>query len=444
MLLSEGAGQIRTTLDGKIQRFVLETLDHYLASLKEGHAFDGAVLVVENRTGEVLAYVGNSGRSASAPWVDGVRAKRQVGSTLKPFLYGLAMERKLLTPASLIEDSPLALPTPSGLYVPQNYDSQFHGLVSLRTALSSSLNVPAVKTLLLVGVEDFWRRLRDLGLESLTQEAAHYGYSLALGSADCSLLELVNAYRCLANQGKWSPLKIRWEGKTGPFRRVMDEKAAFLVSHILSDREARGLTFGWENPLATRFWTAVKTGTSKDMRDNWCLGYSKDYTVGVWVGNFSGEPMRQVSGVSGAAQVWLAVMNILHGEKPSYPPLPPQGVVRARISFAAGTESDREEFFIQGTEQRTSFGTGSVYESPRIVFPQPETLIRLDPEIPEGRQRVPFQFHPPAKGCQWVLDHRETGVFEPLFLWKPQPGRHLLSLIGPEKQVLDTVEFLVR
>jgi len=444
MLLSGEVRQIRTTLDGKLQRFALETLDHYLASLKEGHAFDGAVLVVENKTGEVLAYVGNSGRTSSAAWVDGIRARRQAGSTLKPFLYGLAMKKGLITPASLIEDTPLAVPLPSGLYVPQNYDTRFHGLVSLRTALASSLNVPAVKTLLLVGVEAFWEKLRELGLDSLTEEPEHYGYALALGSADVSLLELVNAYRTLANGGRFSEMKIRLEGRTGPFRRVMDERVAFILSHILSDREARSLTFGLENPLATRFWTAVKTGTSKDMRDNWCVGYSECFTVGVWVGNFSGEPMQQVSGVSGAAPVWLAVMNELHRGRPSRPPQPPQGVVRARISFETAGEAEREEYFLKGTEPLSSVGTGTFYESPRILSPQAETLIRMDPEIPEDRQRVPFRFHPAVKGYQWVLNGRETGVYDPFFLWKPEPGRHVLSIVGPDKGVKDAVEFTVR
>jgi penicillin-binding protein 1C len=310
--------------------------------------------------------------------------------------------------------------------------------------MASSLNVPAVKTLLLVGVEAFWEKLRELGLDSLTEEPEHYGYALALGSADVSLLELVNAYRTLANGGRCSEMKIRLEGRTGPFRRVMDERVAFILSHILSDREARSLTFGLENPLATRFWTAVKTGTSKDMRDNWCVGYSECFTVGVWVGNFSGEPMRQVSGVSGAAPVWLAVMNELHRGRPSRPPQPPQGVVRARISFETAGEAEREEYFLKGTEPLSSVGTGTFYESPRILSPQAETLIRMDPEIPEDRQRVPFRFHPAVQGYQWVLNGRETGVYDPFFLWKPEPGRHVLSIVGPDKGVKDAVEFTVR
>ena len=201
----------------------------------------------------------------------------------------------------------------SGIYQPRNYDSQFKGLVTSRVALASSLNVPAVKALSLVGMEPFLSKLRQLGIKRLKESGDFYGPSLALGSADVSLWELVNGYRTLANEGIWDELRLRLkEESLSGKRKVFSREAAFLVSDILSDREARSLTFGLENPLATRFWTAVKTGTSKDMRDNWCIGYSKRYTVGVWVGNFNGEPMWNVSGITGAAPVWVEVMDFLH------------------------------------------------------------------------------------------------------------------------------------
>ncbi len=177
----------------------------------------------------------------------------------------------------------------------------------------------------------------------------------------------------------------------------MDKRAAFLISHILSDRGARSTTFGLENPLATRFWTAAKTGTSKDMRDNWCLGYSEKYTVGVWLGNFSGEPMRNVSGVSGAAPIWLAVMNYLHADQPSNPPNPPVGVTLTRVNFHQEVEPPRKEYFIGGTEPVFQVRAGSPFQKPRIISPVDEMLIQIDPEIPEDLQRVPFQFRPPDR-----------------------------------------------
>ena len=272
MLMTERVGKVSCTLDARLQAFVLESLDHHLTLLRESNVSDGAVLVADNRTGEVLAYAGNAGRSSTAFYVDGVRAPRQAGSTLKPFLYGLAIEGRLLTAASLLDDSPVHVATPTGLYVPRNYDSIFRGQVTLRTALSSSLNVPAVRSLLVVGVGPFLDYLRGFGFTSLTEEPEFYGYSIALGSADITLWELTNAYRTFANEGKWSAIRLTG-GAPAKDRRVMDENAAYIISNILSDREARSETFGLENPLSTRFWTAVKTGTSKDMRDNWCVGY---------------------------------------------------------------------------------------------------------------------------------------------------------------------------
>jgi penicillin-binding protein 1C len=444
ILLKDGETGVVSTLDGRLQRLALETLNQTLGLLKEGQVSDGAVLVIDNRTGEILAYVGNSGPTASASWVDGITARRQAGSTLKPFLYGLAIEKGLLTAASLLDDSPLQVPTITGLYVPQNYDHFFRGPVSVRTALSASINIPAVRTLLLVGLQPFVDRLKQLGFDSLTEEADYYGYSLALGSADITLRELANAYRTLANEGQGSELKLRLDQKAGKPVRVFDKNAALIVSHILSDREARSATFGLENPLSTRFWTAAKTGTSKDMRDNWCLGYSEKYTVGVWVGNFSGEPMKNVSGVSGAAPVWLEIMNALHTGRPSHPPRLPAGVTVTRVSFHQDLEPPREDLFLKGTEPVSPVRPDTNYQKPRIIYPAPDTLISLDPEIPEDLQRVLFQFQPPTHPHEWVLNDRKTGSADPLFLWRPERGKFVLSIVDGKNRLVDSVEFSVK
>ncbi|MFH0786828.1 MAG: penicillin-binding protein 1C [Pseudomonadota bacterium] len=443
-LLKGSQTPCRSTLDGKLQRFALETLNHYLGLLKEGQVSDGAVLVLDNKSGEVLAYVGNSGLSSSASYIDGLMARRQAGSTLKPFLYSLAIEKGLLTAASLLDDSPLQIPTPTGLYVPQNYDNLFRGPVSVRTALSASINIPAVRTLLLVGLTAFVDRLKHLGLEGLTEEDEYYGYSLALGSADITLLTLTNAYRALANEGRWSEVKFSFDQEVGKPVRIIDKRAAFIISDILSDREARSSTFGLENPLSTRFWTAAKTGTSKDMRDNWCLGYSEKYTVGVWVGNFSGEPMRNVSGVSGAAPIWMEMMNTLHANRPSRPPRLPAGVNQAKVSFHQDLEPSRQEYFLRGSEPVFQVRADTHYQKPRIIYPAHETLISMDPEIPETLQRVPFQFQPETNHYTWVLNHHPMGSSDPFFLWKPERGNYVLSIVDPQNRILDSVEFQVR
>ncbi|HEX9418201.1 MAG TPA: penicillin-binding transpeptidase domain-containing protein, partial [Methylomirabilota bacterium] len=381
---------------------------------------------------------------SGARFVDLVQARRQAGSALKPFLYGLAFDERLLTPASLLEDGPLEVATPTGLYRPHNYDERFRGFVSARTALAGSLNVPAVRTLGLVGADAMVGQLRRFGFAGVTEGGEYYGPSLALGSADVSLWEMVGAYRALATGGVWSPLSLRpGEGTPKDGRRVLSEGAVFLVSSILSDRESRGVTFGLENPLSTRFWTAVKTGTSKEMRDNWAVGYSSRYTVGVWVGNAEGEPMKNVSGVTGAAPVWLEVMGWLHARTPSAPPAPPRGIARARVAFAGEAEPAREEWFAAGTEPAdpAAVPAGTL---PRIVSPVGGTIIALDPDIPHERQRVAFESRDPAPGQRWLLDGALLGETGDLVLWQPVPGRHRLSVVGRDGRALDTVTFLVR
>jgi penicillin-binding protein 1C len=432
------------TLDSRIQRFAIDRLTHHLLSLKSQNVKDGAVLVLENNTGDVFAYVSYSGEPLSARFVDGVQAKRQAGSTLKPFLYGLAFEQRILTPASLLDDSPLDIAVISGVYQPQNYDSQFKGLVTSRIALASSLNVPAVKALSLVGIEPFLNNLRQLGIKGLYESGDFYGPSLALGSADVSLWELTNAYRCLANEGQWSVLRLVPE-ENGPAqkKRIFSKEATFLISDILSDREARSATFGLENPLSTRFWTAVKTGTSKDMRDNWCIGYSGRYTVGVWTGNFSGEPMWNVSGVTGAAPIWTEMMDFLHRDVSSVKREPLPGLVRKKIEFSQGVAATREEWFIRGTEPHSQNQKTGQF-NPRILYPPSGTVMAIDPDIPTELQKVFFVSQVHEDDLQWVLNGsalEKTGRTIP---WTPKAGKYSLAIANREEKILDYVYFEVR
>jgi penicillin-binding protein 1C len=445
MLLSEPGQRVPTTLDGRLQERVYEILNRRLGDLKDRNVHDGAVIVIENGTGHILAYLGNSGASSSAPQVDGIRAVRQAGSTLKPFLYELAIEEKLFTAASLIEDAPLQITAPTGLYIPENYGNAYLGPVSVRTALSSSLNIPAVRTLLLVGVDPFVERLKALGMESIRQEPYYYGYSAALGSIDVSLYELANAYRSMANSGQWSALRILPGAAQEKPKRIMDADAAFIIASILSDRESRSATFGLENFLATRFWTAVKTGTSKDMRDNWCVGFSERYTVGVWIGNFSGEPMWNVTGISGAAPVWLETMNLLHASTGSRPPKPTPGVVAKAVQFKDGVEPERQEWFLKGSEPEVAVALNTTHEKPSITYPARGSIITIDPDIPEENQRVSFRARPDGRRFTWRLNEKPvSGGMTNAFLWKPERGSHILAIMDEEHHVLDSVHFVVR
>ena len=431
------ARQQRSTLDARLQRFSVTQLRRQLAELADRNVEDGAVVVLDNRSGEVLAWVGSSGDLSGAAQVDGVLARRQPGSTLKPFVYELAFERRLVTPASLIDDSPAQIATTNGLYLPQNYDHDFKGWVSARTALGASLNVPAVRIGAMLGPDALVERFNALGL-ALPQSGGFYGNALALGAADVSLLALTNAYRTLANGGLYSPPS---QGRARAQVRVADARAVFLVTHILADNNARARTFGLTSLLATRGFAAVKTGTSKDMRDNWCVGFTDRYTVGVWIGNASGAAMHGVSGVSGAAPVWQAIVNRLHEGMPSTPPAPPAGVVATRVAFDAQREPAREEWFIAGTEQARQRASAQLDAPQRlgITSPRDGSVFAIDPDMPGAVQRITFE----GEHGTWVLDGKRLGAAQRL-AWAPWPGRHELALLARDGRMLQTVRFEVR
>ncbi|HEY4068856.1 MAG TPA: penicillin-binding protein 1C [Burkholderiaceae bacterium] len=437
----------RSTLDARLQRLAIDALRRQLGELAGRNVEDGAVLVLDNASGEVRAWVGSSGGEFSgAAQVDGVLARRQPGSALKPFVYELAFEKRLITPASLIDDSPAQIATANGLYLPQNYDHDFKGWISARTALGASLNVPAVRVGALLGPDALVERLNAFGL-GLTQTGGFYGNALALGSADITLLGLTNAYRALANGGLYTPvaLQVGIPGARPPAAptRVADAAAVCLVTDILADNNARARTFGLDSLLATRGFAAVKTGTSKDMRDNWCIGFTDRYTVGVWVGNASGEAMHGVSGVSGAAPVWQALTGALQAGQVSRPPRVPAGVTVMPIRFDANREPARDEVFIQGTEQAAQRASAQVAGAERygIQSPRDGSIFAIDPDMPPAAQRIRFE----GERGVWMLDGQRLGAAAAGEVeWAPWPGRHQLTLLGARGAPIQTVRFEVR
>ena len=457
-----GNAQLRTTLRADVQRVAQQSLQQHLLELSGSNVEDGAVMVLDNASGEVLAWVGSSGSLSQAHEVDAVLARRQPGSTLKPFLYGQAIAEKRLTAASLIEDSAAQIRTSSGLYIPQNYDRSFKGWVSVRTALGSSLNVPAVRALVMVSPDAFFEQLQALGLR-LPESGGYYGYSLALGSSEVTLLDLTNAYRALANQGRYT--SVHWSGTRAPAKQVLDAGAAFIVGDMLADRNARAMTFGLDSVLGTRFWTAVKTGTSKDMRDNWVVGWSQHYTVGVWVGNASGTAMHNVSGASGAAPVWAEVMAHLHTRQLSQAPQPPEGVMQQTVRYGAdpatGTplEGARNDWFLAGTQQ-TEFAlepsntVQTLAGQGRILQPVDGTVLALDPDIPPQQQRLQLRARAASVQSAQQWRWRVAGESVPpaqrnlghgiQAQWLPWPGRHRIELLAADGRLLDSVQIEVR
>lgn len=434
--------QVVSTLDRVTQRQAQRILHKHLVDLKPLNVRDAALVVLHNESGKVVAYVGGSAHSDAAQ-VDHVQALRQAGSTLKPFLYQLALAQQRITAVSLLADEPVEFPTPYGLYIPQNYDEQFMGWVSVRLALAGSLNIPAVRVLAQVGVERFQRYLEQLGLQ-LPYEAEHYGLGLALGGVEVSLWQLTNAYRSLANLGQYSRACIAPSCQSSA-EQIASQAATWLVQDILADNTARALTFGLDSALATPFWTAVKTGTSKDMRDNWALGFSQTYTVGVWVGNTDGSAMHEVSGVTGAAPIWHELMLFLHQSLPSRSPALPKQVICQMVEFQPAIEATRHECFAQGTERSVVQLQEDLANTQTIRAPLSQTIYALDPDRALTQQKIKFLASvDDSHAVYW----RVNGVVvsnHVLFYWLPIRGKHRIELFRQKNNLLlDTVDIEVR
>jgi penicillin-binding protein 1C len=311
---------VETTLDGALQRRVEEVVDEELSRLAERQVSSAAVLVLDNGTGEVLAYQGSRSffDAESGGQNDGVQMRRQPGSTLKPFAYGEAFSAGY-TPATVLVDLETAFAAEKGSYAPKNYDRRLHGPVRAREALGSSFNVPAVRIAEELGASRLLETLRRAGFDSLRLTAEHYGLGLVLGNGEVSAWELARAYRGLAEGGVVRPLvavRRAWgpDGEELPLRpelqprRFVPAASAALVADILSDNDARARAFGLDNALRLPFPVAAKTGTSKGYSDNWTAGFTRERTVVAWAGNFDGTPMVQVSGITGAGPLFRRVM----------------------------------------------------------------------------------------------------------------------------------------
>ena len=352
-------GTWRTSLDLPLQTALEAEVRHTVNTLSDRGVREAALVVLDNATGELLAWVGSPDFWAdSAGQVDMVVSPRQPGSALKPFLYGLAFDRGY-TPASVLPDVPRAYPTSTGPYQPRNYDRRFHGPVRVREALASSYNVPAVELADRVGAASLLRVLHGAGFGSLTRSAQYYGLGLALGNGDVTLLELANGYRGLATGGVWHEVEWRNVGpnpQSALDRRFISVGSAALVLDILADPVARIPGFGIDTPFDFPFHAAVKTGTSHHFTDNWAVGVTGGFTVAVWVGNFDGQPMRGVSGVTGAGPLLHRAMLVTARRfDPGALPSPSAfGATQARICALSGMLAtsgcpDLDEWFLPGT-----------------------------------------------------------------------------------------------
>lgn len=436
------AAVVRTTIDLPLQSDIQWIVKGHLAQLKDRNVTNAAVVVLHNTTGEVRVLLGSADYfdDEAQGQINGAMALRQPGSSVKLFTYGTALGSGF-TPSSLIADLPTAIPNEGGDYVPENYDRTYHGPVLLRNAFACSYNIPAVRVLHAVGVDAVYQRMITAGITTLTESPKHYGVGLTLGNAEVRLLELTNAYRAVANGGKVRPVHLldsvfTWDASPVPvppmpFERT-PEAALFtpeisaLLTDILSDPVARRPAFGAH--FTFPFPCAVKTGTTKDYKDNWTIGFTTEYTVGVWAGNFSATPMRRVSGVTGAGQIFTDVMNLLDTKygMSARPFTVPSGVVSRKVCALSGAapgpycRSTRSEIFLRSAPEgercsvhRAYHVTGPNGEPERVVF----TVWPGEYRTWVASEMVP-QPPPGARMMGTARNEREV----PLSIISPHPG----------------------
>ena len=448
-------GRLTATLDAGIQQHVRKILDSRLKDLTGADTANGAVLVVDHTTDEVLAWVngGTAWSEGAEEWIDAVTAPRQPGSTLKPFLYSLAMESGW-TPATLIDDAPLSEAIGTGQHAFHNYSRVCYGPLRLRDALGNSLNIPAVRTIQFTGTGRFLDRLHEVGIRSLNRTADFYGEGLALGDGEVTLFELVQAYAVLARQGVFRPLRLVRNNTDSidPGRRVFSTEVSSLTASILSDPHARKLEFGEGNLLSFPVQTAVKTGTSGGHRDAWAVGFSSRYTVGVWMGNLDRRPTNGLTGSRGPALVLRAVFAELNRNEETRPLAMSSRLVPVIICRTSGLKAgpdcpSMKEWFEPGKEpqelcplhaqmQKTQEAEGLFEagdkERLRLVQPTQGLLLAKDPRIPEELEAFPLSIsrHVKTDKVEWIVDGTvvgTTGPGEHRFLWSLVRGPHLAS-----------------
>ncbi|HPP62717.1 MAG TPA: penicillin-binding protein 1C [Anaerolineales bacterium] len=367
---------VRTTLDLRIQQIAEESVARQIKTLRdqspEQNVNNAAVVVLDPRTGEILALVGSADyfNEDIAGAVNMATSPRQPGSAFKPFLYAQALDPRgaaRWTAATPLLDVTTTFPTHEETsYTPKNYDGLEHGLVPVRLALASSLNIPAVITLQKVGIANTIHFAERLGITSLG-DPNQYDLSLALGGGQMSLLELTGAYAVLADKGVKTDhpdlLDIRdadgnllYESFPTPPLQILDPRVVWLLSDILADDAARSLGFGRNSTLKIDRPAAVKTGTTTNFHDNWTIGYTPDLVVGVWVGNSDYKAMKDVTGLTGAAPIWHETIRKTLEGRPKTDFTRPEGLVQAEVCALSGLlptpdcGHTRAEWFIAGTE----------------------------------------------------------------------------------------------
>ena len=405
----------KTTLDVFLQAKVGRLARSRLKDMKRRGVNDVAVLVLERRTGNVLAWVGESLDGGTADF-DPVTVLRQPASAQKPLLYALALSEGL-TAATKIRDAPFSAVVGKGVHRFHNYSNVYYGDVTLRQALGNSLNIPALKVIGFVGVSEYLDFLKRLGFSHLDKDAQYYREGLALGNAEVTLLELTRAYLMLANAGVLKDVRVAEAQPETQGVRVLPESVATLIGDILSDPQARRLEFGGDSILNFPVQTAVKTGTSTGYRDAWAMGYSSEFVVGVWMGNLTYRPTDEVTGALGPALLLRSVFGALNENADTAPLYLSPKLERRR------TDNGTELFATDVPEARMPRGKEGVY----LSKPEDGIFLALDPRVPTEFQKYRFELEGMPDGAEitWVVDGKEVGKSkEADFFWPLERGEH--------------------
>lgn len=480
---------LRTSLDLSIQRDLETIVREETAKLKDSNLRHAAVVAIDNATGEILALV------SSASWTDprggqlnGAILPRSPGSTLKPFTYLLSIEKDRRLPSSILADIPTPFRTAQGLDLPQNYDRKYRGPVTLRTALACSLNIPALRELNhLGGAKPLQEFLTSLGITTLGTDPDHHGLGLTLGNAPVKLIELTNAYAAIARGGNWFPSSFTPVEAPPAAVTTFDPIASWMISDILSDPDARAPSFPPGGPLDLPFRCAVKTGTSSDFHDNWCVGYTPDFTVGVWAGNFEHQPMKGVSGIAGAGPIFHRAMLRLHrNHSPTWFERPAgliditidsrNGKLIAPSSAAQNPHARRDiappdnlplpsttadydgsgrsfldpayaEWFngkhnLRHSELALDPGKPAL-EPLRIIAPANGATYLLDPEVPSGTNRLRPVTNLPGI-AEWHCETLQIEKAAPEPFIHLKPGNHLLTATDPRTGAKHEIKIQVK
>jgi penicillin-binding protein 1C len=473
-LLPQSGGRVRTALDLELTHEAERCLTDQLARITDKNAMSGAVVVIHNSTGEVLALAGSGDYlRPGAGQINGAWSARSPGSAIKPFTYELALERGA-NPCTIVADVPSDFATPTGVYSPNNYNHRFYGPVSMRFALGNSLNVAAIRTLQAAGgAEALHRRLRELGITTLDHSPEYFGLGLTLGNAEVRLLELANAFASIARMGMHQPYRLMldrvhvdpFDSRSGQVlaQRVADPRACYLVADMLADNSARAASFGLESFLAFDFPVACKTGTSSNYRDNWAIGFTPEFTVAVWVGNPDGSSMHAITGVTGAAPVMHDIMQHLHDDRGTSWFKEPEGILHCQVNpltgkkVAANRAGAVSEKCLTSppAEEHSDYDDGRVVLTTeygawlrssqntlgnlvicreraahlRITKPADGAVFYLDPDIPSDAQRVSLRAEGPGD-VQWSSDmFAKSDNSSPRV--QLREGRHIISARDP-------------